>query len=76
MAFGQVDAGPTPVATLVLRAQGGDRQAEATLCARFRGVIRSFARRREPTQDAVNEFTQEVLLRLIEALRAGTVRDP
>lgn len=64
------------VASLVGRAVEGDRGAEAALCARFQGAIRAFARRREPTQDAVNEFTQEVLLRLIEALRAGAVREP
>jgi len=67
---------PTPVAALVQRATAGDRAAESAICARFQGAIRAFARRREPTQDAVNEFTQEVLLRLIEALRAGAVREP
>jgi RNA polymerase sigma factor (sigma-70 family) len=67
---------PTPVAALVERATAGDRAAEAALCARFQGAIRAFARRRERTQDAVNEFTQEVLLRLHEALRAGSVREP
>jgi len=70
------DAAPLPVATLVARAQEGDRAAEAALCARFQAVIRAFARRREPTQDAVNEFTQEVLLRLIEALRNRSVEEP
>jgi len=67
---------PVPVRTLVLRAREGDREAEALLCARFQAAVRGFARRREPTQDAVNEFTQEVLLRLIEALRTGAVREP
>jgi RNA polymerase sigma factor (sigma-70 family) len=70
------DAVPVPLGTLVRQASEGDRAAEATLCGRFQGTIRAFAWRREPTQDAVNEFTQEVLLRLIEALRTGAVRDP
>jgi RNA polymerase sigma factor (sigma-70 family) len=68
---------PQPsIAILVKRAGEGDREAECLLCARFQPAIRAFARRREPTQDAVNEFTQEVLLRLIEALRTAAVREP
>jgi RNA polymerase sigma factor (sigma-70 family) len=70
------DATALPLRTLVQRAAEGDRTAETELCARCQAVVRAFARRREPTQDAVNDFTQEVLLRLIEALRSGAVREP
>jgi len=65
-----------PVATLVGRAAEGDRGAEATLCRRFLPAVRLFARRRLRTPDAVAEFSQDVMLLFIEALRRGTVADP
>ena len=66
----------TPVAALVERAAAGDRGAESALCQRFEGAVRLFARRRLRKPEAVDEFAQDVMLVLIEALRAGTVNDP
>lgn len=64
------------VAQLLVRAQSGDRAAEASLCARFVPAVRTFARRRLRTEDAVAEFTQDALLLLVEAVRRGAVEDP
>jgi RNA polymerase sigma-70 factor (ECF subfamily) len=66
----------TSAAALVGRAAAGDRDAESALCRRFEGAVRLFARRRLRTPEAVDEFTQDVMLLLIEALRAGRVEDP
>jgi RNA polymerase sigma factor (sigma-70 family) len=66
----------TAVGALVERAGRGDRDAESALCRRFEGAVRLFARRRLRTPDAVDEFAQDVMLVLIEALRAGTIEDP
>jgi RNA polymerase sigma factor (sigma-70 family) len=38
--------------------------------------VRTFARRRLRTTDAVEEFAQDVFLRFVEALRAGQVAEP
>lgn len=61
---------------LVGRAAAGDRQAESALCHRFEAAVRLFARRRLRTREAVDEFTQDVMLLFIEALRGGRVEDP
>jgi RNA polymerase sigma-70 factor (ECF subfamily) len=60
-------------AELVSRAAQGQREAEELVCRRFAPVVRSFARRRLRGVDAVEEFTQDVLLTLVEALRAGRI---
>ncbi len=60
-------------AELVSRAAEGQREAEEVLCKRFAPVVRSFARRRLRGVDAVEEFTQDVLLTLVEALREGRI---
>jgi RNA polymerase sigma-70 factor (ECF subfamily) len=60
----------------VVRAQAGDRAAEAALIQRFAPVVRTFARRRLRTVDAVAEFAQDVMLLFVEALRRGAVEDP
>jgi len=65
-----------PLADLVARAGAGDREAEGTICRRFAAAVRLFARRRLRTPEAVEEFGQDVMLILIEALRAGTVAEP
>jgi RNA polymerase sigma factor (sigma-70 family) len=65
-----------PLAGLVARAGAGDRDAEGALCRRFAAAVRLFARRRLRTPEAVEEFGQDVMLILIEALRAGTVAEP
>lgn len=58
------------------RVKSGDRAAEAALCARFLPAMRLFARRRLRTKDAVDEFVQDVMLVLVEAMRRGAVEDP
>lgn len=68
-------AEPT-LAVLVQRATGGDRTAESAVCARFAAAVRLFARRRLRATDAVEEFGQDVMLALVEALRAGAIDDP
>jgi len=61
---------------LVTSAGLGDRQAEAALIRRFAKAVRTFARRRLKTADAVDEFAQEVFLRFVQALRSGAVAEP
>jgi RNA polymerase sigma-70 factor (ECF subfamily) len=61
---------------LVERARNGERAAEETLCQRFAPAVRAFARRRLRGAEAVDEFTQDVLLLTIEALRGGRVEEP
>ncbi|MFO0734510.1 MAG: sigma-70 family RNA polymerase sigma factor [Labilithrix sp.] len=56
--------------------RSGDRAAESALCARFIPAMRLFARRRLRTKDAVDEFVQDVLLVLVEAMRRGAIEDP
>jgi RNA polymerase sigma-70 factor (ECF subfamily) len=56
----------------VSRAHRGERAAEEALCRRFAPVVRAFARRRL-RGDAVEEFAQDVLLILVEALREGRI---
>ena len=64
------------VSDLVGEAAAGQREAEARLCERFAPVVRAFARRRLRSADAVEEFAQDVLLTMVEALRAGRVAQP
>lgn len=71
-----VVAPPEPVEHLVRLAEQGDPQAAAALCRRFLPAVRSFARRRLRTKDAVDEFSQDVLLRLVEALRGRSISEP
>ncbi|HET9931113.1 MAG TPA: sigma-70 family RNA polymerase sigma factor [Polyangiaceae bacterium] len=68
-------AQPEPIENLVRLAEHGDSQAAAALCRRFLPAVRSFARRRLRSKDAVDEFAQDVLLRLVEALRQGSIAD-
>lgn len=55
------------------RAKAGERRAEEALCQRFAPAVRAFARRRLRGVDAVEEFTQDVLLLFVEAVRGGRV---
>jgi len=68
--------GSDSLSTLVERARSGERAAEETVCRRFAPAVRAFARRRLRGKEAIDEFTQDVLLLTIEALRGGRVRDP
>jgi RNA polymerase sigma-70 factor (ECF subfamily) len=65
-----------PLPALVYQAAQGDRGAAAAVCRRFVPVVRAFARRRVVKTDAVDEFTQDVMLVLIEALGAGKLEQP
>jgi len=65
-----------PHVGLVERAARGDRTAAGTLCERFVPAVRAFARRRLVTTEAVDEFTQDVMLVLIEALDGGKLEEP
>ena len=73
-------AAPAPLlptlSELVLRAAQGDRQAETTLSQRFAPAVRAFARRRLRGVEATEDFTHDVLLLLVEALRRGSVEEP
>jgi RNA polymerase sigma-70 factor (ECF subfamily) len=61
------------VSELVGLARAGERRAEEEVCRRFAPAVRAFARRRLRGADAVEEFTQDVLLLTIEALREGRI---
>ncbi|MGH7440984.1 MAG: RNA polymerase sigma factor [Polyangiaceae bacterium] len=50
--------------------------AEARVCRQFEPRIRVFARRRMRDPSAAEDFTQEILITVIEALRAGRVEQP
>jgi RNA polymerase sigma-70 factor, ECF subfamily len=65
---------PRSPAELVAQVAVGDRQAEADLCRRFAPAVRAFARRRL-RGTAIDEFTQDVMLLFVEALRTGAVRE-
>jgi RNA polymerase sigma-70 factor (ECF subfamily) len=65
-----------PHTNLVLRAGVGDRSAATALCQRFVPAVRAFARRRLVMTEAVDEFTQDVLLLLVEALVSNKVEQP
>src|SRR5262245_57715759 len=67
---------PTAETALVTKAVAGNRQAEKLLCQQMEPAIYLFARRRFRERDVAREFTQDVLLVLIEALRGGRVDDP
>jgi RNA polymerase sigma-70 factor, ECF subfamily len=61
---------------LVERARHGERAAEAEVCRAVTPAIRVYAARRLGTADAVDEFTQDALVVVVEALRAGRIVDP
>ncbi len=63
-------------ADLVSSARQGERHAEETLCRRLAPVVRAFARRRLRGVDAVEEFAQDALLLVVEALREGRIEQP
>jgi RNA polymerase sigma factor (sigma-70 family) len=67
------DVAPDSAVELVSRARRGERRAEEALCVRFAPAVRAFARRRLRGADAVEEFTQDVLLLMVEAVREGRV---
>jgi RNA polymerase sigma factor (sigma-70 family) len=60
---------------LVGAAAAGDRRAEGLLCRKFAAAVRTFWRRRL-TGSEVDELTQDVMLRFVQALRSGAVSEP
>jgi RNA polymerase sigma-70 factor, ECF subfamily len=65
----------TPVDPIVLRALTGDREAERELCRRLLPAMRAFAQRRLPLA-AAEDFAQDALILLLEALRSNRIQDP
>ena len=55
---------------------GTDRQAEAELFRRMAPRIRLYGLRHMRDEHAPEDFTQHVLITTIEALRAGSLREP
>ncbi len=64
------------IVSLVQAAEQRDPKAEEELCRRFASAVRTFARRRLRSSDAVEEFAQDVMLHFVEALRRGAIDDP
>lgn len=74
MAVAAVQDEPS-IEALVAAAVAGDRRAEGVLCRRFAPAVRTFWRRRLRGADAIDEATQDVFLRFVQAVRAGQVAD-
>lgn len=78
MRYSETDSLPDD-ATLALRVQaaaGGDPEAEAALCRRLGPRVRLYGLRHLGNGPAADDLAQQVLLLLIERLRAGAVKDP
>jgi RNA polymerase sigma-70 factor, ECF subfamily len=58
------------------RALAGDRAAEREICSRLLPAVRAFAQRRLRAASAAEDFAQDVLVLLIEALRERRVHEP
>jgi RNA polymerase sigma-70 factor (ECF subfamily) len=69
------DSARLPVDPIVLRAVTGDREAEREVCRRILPAIRAFAQRRLPLA-AAEDFAQDALILLLEAMREGRVQEP
>lgn len=63
-------------ADLAQRVANGDRDAETEICRRMGPRIRLYGLRHLRSATAADDLVQQVLLKTIEALRAGRVRDP
>jgi RNA polymerase sigma-70 factor, ECF subfamily len=66
---------PAPEHVLAFRALGGDVEAEREVCRRLLPAIRAFASRRLRPSSA-EDFAQDALLLLVEAIRERRVDDP
>src|SRR5438105_15959723 len=53
-----------------------DGEAEALFCARYTPKIRAFANRRTRDRQSALDLTQDALLAVLEAMRAGRIEDP
>lgn len=65
------------LADLVRRVAAGERAAEAVLLARFGRGVRALARRHcRPHDPAADDIAQDVLIGVLERIRAGAIADP
>ena len=62
-------------ADLALRISAGDREAETEMCRRMGPRIRLYGLRHLRSTAAADDLVQQVLLKTIEALRAGRLRE-
>jgi RNA polymerase sigma-70 factor (ECF subfamily) len=62
--------------SLVRRVEQGDREAEAELANRFYPRVRAMALARLHGAPAAMDITQDTILGVLEALRAGRLREP
>lgn len=63
-------------AELVPRIADGQHDAEAELCRRMGPRIRLYGLRHLRSSSAADDLVQQVLLKVLEALRAGRLREP
>jgi RNA polymerase sigma-70 factor, ECF subfamily len=70
-----MDAGLSD-ADLAPRIAEGDREAEAEMCRRMGPRIRLYGLRHLRSPSAADDLVQEVLLKVLEALRTARLRDP
>jgi RNA polymerase sigma-70 factor, ECF subfamily len=63
-------------ADLALRIAEGDGDAEAEACRRLGPRIRLYGLRHLRSAAAADDLVQQVLLKMLEALRAGRLREP
>src|SRR4029079_17797252 len=63
-------------ADLAQRIAAGDNDAEAEVCRRLGPRIRLYGLRHLRSAPAADDLVQQVLLKMLEALRAGRLREP
>jgi RNA polymerase sigma-70 factor (ECF subfamily) len=63
-------------AHLAVRIAGGDDEAEGEVCRRMGPRIRLYGLRHLRSAAAADDLMQHVLLKMLEALRAGRLREP
>lgn len=63
-------------ADLAVRIGQGDQDAEAEVCRRMGPRIQLYGLRHLRSAAAADDLVQQVLVRILEALRAGRLRDP
>ena len=63
-------------ADLAPRIANGDREAEGEMCRRMGPRIRLYGLRHLRSPSAADDLVQQVLLRIVEALRAARLREP
>src|SRR5262245_17718147 len=61
---------------LAQRVGEGDRDAEGEICRRMAPRVRLYGLRHLRSASAADDLVQQVLLKVIEALRAGRLREP